>query len=366
MGPGPAIGPGFGEPVSLPGSTLPQFPNSAEDIKDLESWRDALADKRVVELLKIIDEAASLENARYDTDYTRKPSYEIGSPSHLRYVDLIAQLLTVRAVLAMADGNRQAAYQDVTLGYRLAYWVGQEHPGSSNAHMSGRLASRFWESTQRLFRSSPPNKQQRDALVAEAKRLMEAEFIIRGTMTQRIIASEMSDLWNSRSRAGGQPDARVWLMNYLLRPWAAAYGAYMLDLHTRMIEMSKEPYYQKSLQEKQFRKDHPAPWYLGLPPIAPYPSLPRYHLRTQVFMLQIACLLEDYREEKGNYPDSLDILTDVPLDPYGGGPFHYQLKDGGYILYSISANLQDDGGTPPSATSTWDPEGDIVWTMQPK
>jgi hypothetical protein len=324
-----------------------------------------------VELLKIIDEAAPLENVRYDTDYTGKPSVEIGRPSHLQYVDLIAQLLTVRAVLAMADGNTQAAYKDMVLGYRLAYWVGQEHPGWHNASRSNEVASRVWKTTQHLFRSSPPDKQQRDVLLTEAKRLVGADFVFRGMVTERICVSEAYDpSLMFRSATGRPSDPKDWLIRYPLRPWMTAYDAYITDCYTDMIELMKDPIYTQRLEQGQFNKDHPAPWYLQgplrSPNSIPHVQIPRYGLRAEVFILQIACLLEDYREENGRYPDSLDILSDVPLDPYGGGPFHYQLKDGGYILYSISANLQDDGGVPPTTPSKSNKEGDIVWTMQPK
>ncbi len=369
MVPGLKIEGGRGEQAGQTGLALPPLPNSAEDIKDLESWRTALADSRTVELLKIIDEAALLENARYDTDYTVKPASQIGMPSYSGYIDLIARLLIVRATLAMADGNPEAAYKDMALGYRLAYWVGQEHPGSANAGMSNRAASRFWDCTQRLYRTSPPDGDQRNVLLAEATKLAEAEFALRGMKTQRIVSSDSLDPRYIESY-GGRRDGEKWLMRYPLRPGMVAYDAYITDCYTDVIELMRDPIYEQSLEQWQFHKDHPTPWYLKAPDLfIPFfhaaPPL-YYRLRAEVSILQIACILEDYREEKGNYPESLDVLADVPPDPFGGEPFHYLLSNGGYILYSISANLQDDGGTPPTDSLTMDPDGDIVWTMQPE
>jgi hypothetical protein len=269
----------------------------------------------------------------------------------------------------MADGNTQAAYKDTVLGYRLAYWVGQEHPSLTNAAISNRVASRFWESTHLLYRTSPPNGDRRDALLAEATKLAEAEFALRGMKTQRIVSSDSLDPKYIESY-GGRRDGKRWLMKYPLRPWMPAYDAYITDCYTDEIKLMKNPIAGQSLEFRQFNKDHPTPWYLHdprpLPPVTCSEALLRYRLRARVFILQIACMIEDYREEKGNYPESLDVLADVPPDPFGGGSFHYQLSDGCYTLYSISANLQDDGGTPPTNPFMFDEDGDIVWTMQPK
>jgi len=63
-----------------------------------------------------------------------------------------------------------------------------------------------------------------------------------------------------------------------------------------------------------------------------------------------AIALEQFRACRGNrYPDSLaqlspEFLSTTPLDPFDGEPLRYQLRAGGYQLYSIGPDLKDDAG----------------------
>jgi hypothetical protein len=66
----------------------------------------------------------------------------------------------------------------------------------------------------------------------------------------------------------------------------------------------------------------------------------------------VAIALELYRRQYGSYPDSLDQLTPallphVPADRITGQPLRYRLIDGKPIVYSIGADRDDDGGSPP-------------------
>ncbi len=62
--------------------------------------------------------------------------------------------------------------------------------------------------------------------------------------------------------------------------------------------------------------------------------------------------LEGYRQERGQYPASLQDLVaggyiaKVPHDPFTyGDPFIYARKPNGYLLYSIGPDMSDEGGS---------------------
>ncbi|MFO1093257.1 MAG: hypothetical protein U0992_08070 [Planctomycetaceae bacterium] len=66
-------------------------------------------------------------------------------------------------------------------------------------------------------------------------------------------------------------------------------------------------------------------------------------------LTRIGFALAAHQREHGAYPASLSelapgILAEVPVDPCGGGAYIYKPADGGFLLYSVGANLQDDGG----------------------
>ncbi|MEI6860992.1 MAG: sigma-70 family RNA polymerase sigma factor [Verrucomicrobiota bacterium] len=102
-------------------------------------------------------------------------------------------------------------------------------------------------------------------------------------------------------------------------------------------------------------------------------------------MAVIACALERWSlAHGGGYPDSTtvlvpELLTKLPVDPVNGQPLHYRrTADGRFQLWSVGANLTDEGGTvtfeeqwtpdeskPKPRRISSDPDkGDWVWSYQ--
>jgi hypothetical protein len=83
-----------------------------------------------------------------------------------------------------------------------------------------------------------------------------------------------------------------------------------------------------------------------------YPEIERKYLQaaTLTDQIRLACILERYRLVHGGYPETLDALSpefiaSVPREIVNGEPYHYRrTEDGSFILYSVGANLRDDGG----------------------
>lgn len=87
---------------------------------------------------------------------------------------------------------------------------------------------------------------------------------------------------------------------------------------------------------------------------------------TRLRLLHIALMLAAYRADHSAYPDELndlspDYFTEIPLDPFLDEPFHYERTETGYRLYSVGANMTDDGGR------TYDskPRGDDILVETP-
>jgi hypothetical protein len=131
--------------------------------------------------------------------------------------------------------------------------------------------------------------------------------------------------------------------NYLLKPlrdgsWLEARKAGQ-TWEKELIEMRKNIAW------------HPS--YIMTTMIAPaFKSVLTRAIYTQVLVNQatIACALERYRLEKGNYPDSLDAvkLADgkpLPLDVINDKSMHYRkTTNGKYALWSVGFDGKDDGG----------------------
>lgn len=80
----------------------------------------------------------------------------------------------------------------------------------------------------------------------------------------------------------------------------------------------------------------------------------------------LVCALQLHHDQHGQWPENLDalapgFLNQVPQDPFTGEALKYQVRPDGILLYSVGANMQDDGGIPGKGTAM---EGDlIIWPV---
>jgi hypothetical protein len=74
------------------------------------------------------------------------------------------------------------------------------------------------------------------------------------------------------------------------------------------------------------------------------------YVQSSVDLARVACALERYRLAHGKYPESFNALTPqyserLPHDVIGGAPLtYYQTVDGEFLLYSVGWNEEDDAG----------------------
>lgn len=88
-----------------------------------------------------------------------------------------------------------------------------------------------------------------------------------------------------------------------------------------------------------------------------FPSLSRASLTSERVTQQrdallLAIALERYRRQTGAWPETLDALratgVTIPVDRFDGAPLRYRLTPDGPLIYSVGADLDDDGGVTPS------------------
>jgi hypothetical protein len=100
------------------------------------------------------------------------------------------------------------------------------------------------------------------------------------------------------------------------------------------------------------------------------------YAHTCVNLARVACGLERYRLANGKYPESLDaiapqFISKLPHDVIDGQPLKYRRNaEGSFILYSVGWNETDDGGTvamrKANTPSVDQDKGDWVWRYPAK
>ncbi len=98
--------------------------------------------------------------------------------------------------------------------------------------------------------------------------------------------------------------------------------------------------------------------------------------QTSADLARVAIALERYRLANGDYPNSLDALSPqfmekIPNDVIGGKPLNYRrTNDGQFILYSVGWNERDDGGVVAALKGNSSgadyTRGDLVWRYPQK
>ncbi len=97
-------------------------------------------------------------------------------------------------------------------------------------------------------------------------------------------------------------------------------------------------------------------------------------VQVSIDLARVACALERYHLAHGEYPETLDALTPqfiekLPHDIINGQPLHYRRTEAGqFVLYSVGWNETDDGGQVAFTKSgSVDREkGDWVWQYPAK
>jgi len=138
-----------------------------------------------------------------------------------------------------------------------------------------------------------------------------------------------------------------------------------VEILSRIGSAARLPYYEAATEVTQITSDiENMPETLAysrqlLPALGRTCEAQARHEAT-IDLMQIGLLVEQYKARTGSYPDTLDEVASslggsVPVDPFSGKGYRYRPLGTVFVLYSISHNRIDDGGTHDYM------KGDIVW-----
>ncbi|MHB1455852.1 MAG: hypothetical protein ACYC0V_02945 [Armatimonadota bacterium] len=167
---------------------------------------------------------------------------------------------------------------------------------------------------------------------------------------------------------GGKLLIRDRILLYLARPFLYSSMMAYLDTMSRYINEKINPIlYRKEydvITKGSFEMSLVEGWLL--PAFSGFP-LAKDKCEAGILSCRTMLNLMKYKHQFGAYPESLDVLrsklkVDVPVDPMSGRDFVYKRQGDGFFLYSIGANIRDDGGKSVASPHETEPD-DIVWSM---
>jgi len=167
---------------------------------------------------------------------------------------------------------------------------------------------------------------------------------------------------NTNSKSG-----QVWREFYyspLGRPLKSLDETTYAEMMIRVVDISRLPYYEAIAPLGQLLReidDLPRAriWSRNQLPVTAFPLMSQARAEAMLDLIQLGLAVEQYRDQNGTYPETLDKIADLfetmPVDPFTGESYRYQITNDGFLLYSVGQNLIDDKGRHDYKT------GDIVW-----
>jgi tetratricopeptide (TPR) repeat protein len=336
--------------------------------------------------------------ARFPLNYDAERPYDILLP-HLADLKKCSQVLQLRAIAELQNGQSDQALADVKLSLRLVESIRNEPFLISHLvriAMVNIVLQPVWEGL--------ADHQWSDAQLAELEHelagldfLADYEFALRGERACSIAAVEhLRHTRNFRALSGGfdegppdqpvsdQPFEQIAGAAFHLIPSAVFYHNEMTiaQMHQQWllpaVDIGRRTASPKMIRQAVAAVEemarHKSPnnilACMLLPGIEGCASKFSY-AQNAADLARVACALERHRLAQHEYPAALDALAPqfiekIPRDVINGEPLHYRrTEDGNFLLYSVGWNETDDGGTVAlneSSRKTVDNrKGDWVW-----
>jgi hypothetical protein len=323
----------------------------------------------------------AIEQLRADSQrpYSRFPvQYDVDDPAeillpHLAVVKQSAEVLELRAIAELQNGQTDKAFDDIKLTMRLAdsirtepfiitHLVRMAIMQMAIQGMYEGLAQHAWSDAQ---------LKEFDSELGSLDYLADYQFsihyesaahvkIFQWLEEKRSRCMELLDMMSSGRNGDAQAHAIAWGFYLMPKGWFYQGDVLLSRVDEAQISVPDDAQHLLSPErlleaDKVIKKlfSRHAPFNVLGRMMAP--GLETYARRTafaqeSADLARVAIALERCRLALGTYPDSLDVLAPkfmsaVPADIINGEPLHYHLtSDGQFILYSVGWNEKDDGG----------------------
>ena len=315
--------------------------------------------------------AGARPDSRFPLDYDDEDPAEILLP-HLAALKRCSQVLQLRAIAELQDGQTEKAFDDVMLALRLADSVRTEPFIITHLVRIAILQitlQPIWEGLAE-HKWSDAQLAGLDVELAKINFLADYEFSVRGERAAHVkivdwMEQKRSRFWDLFNMIND--DERNLMNNFGLsaeiylmpRGWYYQSEIVLSDAQQQwvlpMVDDAQQTVSPQAARESVNAVNSLRPGAVNLFARLLLPELGSYaekvaHGQTAVNLARVAIALERYRLAHGEYPETLDALTPqfmekVPHDIIGGQPLHYRLtNDGQFVLYSVGWNERDDGG----------------------
>jgi hypothetical protein len=344
-----------------------------------------------------IRKASQLPECRFPLDYDNEDPAAILLP-HLAALKRTSQLLRVRALAELENGQSDKAAADVLLTFRLTDYIRNEP-----TYIGVLVRAAMMDIALQPVYEGLAKHQWTDAqLAAFGEELARQDYLVDFNMALRwerafssgiidylakkntreryaeLFGNFYEDEFNKQTRddlgdfkavgVAAMPSGWLDLNRLAIAKFHENYTLHMVDAEKHQVLPAAT---DEMASQLQHWNGTPANFMVRMF-LASFAKGPHRFARIQssIDLARVAVALERCRLAQGAYPETLDglapkYLDKVPVDVIGGQPLKYRLEaDGTFTLYAVGWNGKDDGGVTGYAENGTAPNydyGDWVW-----
>ena len=291
--------------------------------------------------LALLHDAASIEQCRYEDDYTQAT---IALPPECRYCE---QLLNVAAIYHASQGQAEAAVTCLKDGLRLSDSLRRE-PALLGHLMRISFAGAAIRGLERSLSLTTFREAQLQELRDMLGRTRDTLDFTEALVTERCVMLE-----NCRNPARLGPSGQV-SATRIVPGLRVTWLSDTLDTMADYLEAVRQPPRERlaRCREIEGRIRQLPLWHVMIKIMTPAVTrIVELDLRARAHLdlATTALAIERYRLATGKVPGQLEdlapqYLQQVPVDPFDGKPIRYEPGSPGYLLYSVGEDGRDDGG----------------------
>ena len=346
------------------------------------------ADARALELLNT---AADRPLCRFAIDPEKYPQALMRPLADMRQ---LARFLSAAGIVASHQGHQELALERLGMGFALSRHTAQQ-PAGMSLLVAGAIDEIMHKAAEHVLGRGPTPEQAARSLATELSRLDYLDCFEQGARGDRALGLELYREMRTRpvaslsrlqpAYAGPIPFTRKVSRWVMAKPLAALLYADQLEylrLKQELIDHARRPWRDSVDYCTRESKETAEFASRSLMTRSPKSTLAkRYMKRDRAIarraMLHAALGLQVYRDRFGEYPSALSDLEQVnwsvPADIFSGKPLPYRRDGDRFVLYSVGADLRDDGAAivaSPAGGSTVRVgpfevrAGDILWTWR--
>lgn len=283
-------------------------------------------------VIPLIEQAAACPDYDSQLDYTVDPNQFLGGHlDHLGRHRAAVRILRAWATLRVTQGRRDEALRTATLLYRLSRHFDRD-PVTISYLVALACRGTANDTCNKILQGGPVSKDVREALEAELARHDGMEGYVGALKTERALGLDMY---------GTLPLANSWLGP---ARWNRSKLTY-LELIQGEIAAAPLTY---AAWQSQARPAVGRDVLVGLLwPALQAVRAAKDRVRTEIRALRVLNALQARLPPGSNQVPKLTELglpPEATTDPFNGEPLKIKRLPDGWLIYSVGANLQDDGG----------------------